>query len=80
MFRGKKREEDQGQGSGKHPKRAATKDTGWTAGELGGNNIKLGWAESNLCCHVYKGRRERTEYHNYEILLLNSFFKICKHS
>lgn len=53
MFREKKRGEDQGQGSGKHPKRAATKDTGWPAGELGDNNIKLGWAENSLCCHVY---------------------------
>lgn len=36
-----KKREDQGQGSGRHPKRAATKDSEWIAGELG-DNFKLG--------------------------------------
>lgn len=57
MFR--RKVEGQWQGSGRHPKGAATKDTEWIAGELGDNNIKLG--QERVVCAVKSTRVEDRE-------------------
>lgn len=47
---GKERGEHQGQGSGRRPERAATKDPEWIAAGLGEGSLGVGWGESSACC------------------------------